>query len=275
METRAIESNIVSAQQDEENVDIFAISQATTATFTDLYFRKTFFFFIQRGTKWVTTPSQRKMIGCQGDLMIFSPGSMVTMENRPLLNEDYRAVGVSFSQSLIETVYADLPPPKATPAVQIVSAAEHHPSEILDLLQGTLENDALPTSIRRHRLLEPLIWLRDLGVHLPMGMEKNPISRVRKLLETDLSQTWHSNEVAQHFGMSEATMRRWLAKTGQGFSKILLHTRLERGLSLLQTTDERISQISLECGFKTPSHFSGAFRKRFGIKPNEIRQEKK
>ena len=80
-----------------------------------------------------------------------------------------------------------------------------------------------------------------------------------------------ANEVAEHFAMSEATMRRWLSKTGQGFAKILLHTRLERGLSLLQTTDDQISEIALDCGFKTPSHFSDAFRKRFGIKPKDIR----
>ena len=74
-----------------------------------------------------------------------------------------------------------------------------------------------------------------------------------------------------HFAMSEATMRRWLSKSGQGFAKTLLNTRLEHGLSLLQTTDDRISEIALDCGFKTPSHFSDAFRKRFGIKPKDIR----
>jgi transcriptional regulator GlxA family with amidase domain len=46
---------------------------------------------------------------------------------------------------------------------------------------------------------------------------------------------------------------------------------LEYGLSLLQTTDMQISQIALECGFKTPSHFSDSFRKRFNIAPKMIR----
>ena len=68
MDRHAIENGIGSVQQDKGNVGIFPISQATTATFTDLYFRKTFFFFIQRGTKWVITPSQRKLIGNKGDL---------------------------------------------------------------------------------------------------------------------------------------------------------------------------------------------------------------
>ena len=56
-------------------VSIFPITQATTATFADLYFRLTFFFFIQRGEKYVETPTQGEMIGREGDLMIFPPGA--------------------------------------------------------------------------------------------------------------------------------------------------------------------------------------------------------
>lgn len=102
-------------------------------------------------------------------------------------------------------------------------------------------------------------------------MKDAPISQVRSLIETDLSHSWKAEEVTKHFAMSEATMRRWLSKSGQGFAQILLNTRLEHGLSLLQTTGAQVSEIAFECGFKTPSHFSDAFRKRFRIKPKDIR----
>lgn len=168
-------------------------------------------------------------------------------------------------------MFSDLPKPDAAQGVQIVRTAENDPSHILKLIQDTLDNDALPDSIRDHRLLEPLLWLREQGFQLPTQVEDDPISQVRGLIESDLSHSWIAEEVAEHFAMSEATMRRWLSKGGQGFAKILLHTRLEHGLSLLQTTDAQVSEIALDCGFKTPSHFSDAFRKRFGIKPKEIR----
>lgn len=252
-------------------VSIFQISQATTATFADLYFRLTFLFFIERGSKQVETPTQGEMLGQEGDLMVFPPGSMVTMVNRPVLGEDYRALGVCFTHDLINAVYADVPVPFETNGVQIVRAASHHPADILALIQATLNDETLPEPIRQHRLLEPLIWLREQGIYLPTQVEEHPISKVRSLIETDLSHPWMADEVAACFAMSEATMRRWLSKTGQGFAKILLHTRLEHGLSLLQTTDARVSEIALDCGFKTPSHFSDAFRKRFGIRPKDIR----
>jgi AraC-like DNA-binding protein len=252
-------------------VSIFPITQATTATFADLYFRLTFFFFIQRGEKYVETPMQGEMIGREGDLMIFPPSAMVTMVNRPVLDDAYRALGVCFSHDLIDAVFADAPKAKNATDVQIVRSDRHNPNAILSLIQDNLANESLPEPIRQHRLIEPLIWLREQGIILPTTTEDQPISKVRRLVETDLSHPWMADEVAEHFAMSEATMRRWLSKTGQGFAKILLHTRLERGLSLLQTTDDQISEIALDCGFKTPSHFSDAFRKRFGIKPKDIR----
>lgn len=252
-------------------VSIFQISQATTATFADLYFRLTFFFFIEQGSKQVETPPQGQILGEQGDLMIFPPGSIVTMVNRPVLGADYKALGVCFTHDLIDAVYGDLPTPPEATGVQIVRAETDHPAGILRLIRATVNDTILPEPIRQHRLLEPLIWLRSQGVHLPSQVDDQPIARVRSLIETDLSHPWRAEEVSQHFAMSEATLRRWLSKNGQGFAKILLHTRLEHGLSMLQTTDEQVSQIALSCGFKTPSHFSDAFRKRFGIKPKDIR----
>lgn len=255
----------------DSKVSIFPITQATKATFTELYFRLTFFFFIQRGSKYVLCPKQGEMLGEEGDLMIFPPGSMVTMENRPVMEGDYRALGVCYSHDLINSVFSDLPKSEAHNGVQIVRVADSNLSGILSLIQNTLDNDALPETVRNHRLLEPLLWLREQGLRLPTQVEDSPISQVRSLIETNLSHSWKASEVAEHFAMSEATMRRWLSNTGQGFARILLHTRLEHGLSLLQTTNAQISEIALDCGFKTPSHFSDAFRKRFGIKPKDVR----
>lgn len=254
-----------------EKVSIYPITQATSATFTELYFRLTFLFFIQRGSKYVLHPTQGEMIGEEGDLMIFPPGSMVTMENRPVMNNNYRALGVCFTHDLVDSIFSDVPKAEINQGVQIVRAQQHHPSDILTLIETTLNHEGLPEMIKQHRLIEPLLWLKGKGFNLPTQIEENPISEVRMLIETDLSHSWTAEEVASHFAMSEATMRRWLSKTGQGFAKILLHARLERGLSFLQTTDAQISEIALDCGFKTPSHFSEAFRKRFGIKPKDIR----
>ena len=254
------------------NVSVLSISQATTATFTDLYFQYTFLFFIQVGSKRVLCPTNGELIGHAGDVMIFPPGSMVTMENRPVLGDDYRATGVCFPGHMIETVFSNEQSKSESAGIQIVQASTGQSFQILNTIQTTLNDTEIPEPIRQHRLLEPLIWLKYNGISLSPHEEEKPLSKVRRLIQTNLSHPWRSNEVAGHFAISEATMRRWLAKSGQGFSKILQNTRLEHGLSLLQSTDIPIAEIALNCGFKTPSHFSDSFKKRFGIKPSEIRE---
>ncbi|MBE9033400.1 helix-turn-helix transcriptional regulator [filamentous cyanobacterium LEGE 11480] len=259
-------------ENQQSEVVIRAITQATTATFTDLYFRHTFLFFIQMGSKRVLCPTNGELIGNVGDMMIFPPNSMVTMENRPVLDRDYRAVGVSFSNDLVEAVFSDGYKAQAQPpGIQMMTAKVYEPSHILDIIQATLEDATLPEAIRCHRLLEPLVWIKSNDVVLTPHQANAPLSQVRALLETDLSHPWRSKEVAEHFAMSEATMRRWLARSGERFSKILQNTRLESGLNRLQTTDMPIAEIALECGFKTPSHFSDSFKQRFGINPSQIR----
>ena len=254
------------------SVSVLSISQATTATFTNLYFQHTFLFFIQVGSKRVLCPINGELIGHTEDVMIFPPGSMVTMENRPVLGDEYRATGVCFPCHMIETVFSNQRSKSESAGIQIVQASTGQSFQILNTIQATLDDTEIPEPIRQHRLLEPLIWLKYNGVHLSPHEEEKPLSKVRRLIETDLSHPWRSSEVADYFAISEATMRRWLTKSGQGFSKILQNTRLEHGLSLLQSTDIPISEIAFDCGFKAPSHFSDSFKKRFGIKPSEIRK---
>lgn len=254
------------------DVSVLSISQATTATFTDLYFQYTFLFFIQVGSKRVLCPINGELVGHAEDVMIFPPGSMITMENRPVLGDDYRATGVCFPGHMIEIVFANEKSKSGSAGIQIVQAFTGQSFQILNIIQATLNDTEIPEPIRQHRLLETLLWLKYHGVHLSPHEEEKPLSKVRRLIETDLSHPWRSNEVASYFAISEATMRRWLTESGQGFSKILQNTRLEHGLSLLQSTDIPIAEIALNCGFKTPSHFSDSFKKRFGIKPSEIRK---
>lgn len=255
----------------EADVTLFEITQATTAVFADLYFRMPFMFFIKRGEKKVTLSNGEVFLGKAGDVMIFPAGASVTMENRPTYDKSYQADGVGFNTNLVDEVFSGEPINEQSQDIHILNGDEHHPFAILELIKETLENDTLPPIIRRHRLKEPLLWLKDKGIVLTAHSDDQPLSKIRRIIEQDLSHAWRANDIAQILAMSEPTFRRWLAKSDLSFSKILNNSRLEYGLSLLQTTDMQIAQIALECGYKTPSHFSDSFRKRFNITPKMIR----
>ncbi len=258
-------------QQPLPKVTLTPITQATTATFTNLYIHNTSLFFIENGSKKVQYQNGFELIGQTGDVLIFQPGSIVTMENRTWSGNDYKAIGVTFSKDMVEKIFSQINQNGKVKTVQIITPSASEKKQILNSITKNLSNSNIPNLIAEHRLLEPLVWLKSLGVELNPNEDNSPLGKVRELIETDLTHEWKARDIAEHFAMSEATMRRWLAKSGNSFSKILINTRLEKGLSQLQTTEIPISNIALECGFKTPSHFSETFKMRFGVQPKSIR----
>ncbi|WP_426667061.1 helix-turn-helix domain-containing protein [Mucilaginibacter sp. McL0603] len=49
--------------------------------------------------------------------------------------------------------------------------------------------------------------------------------------------------------------------------KWLMEKRLNHAMNLLTNTDKTVSEATFESGFESPSHFSRAFRDRFGVTP--------
>jgi len=55
--------------------------------------------------------------------------------------------------------------------------------------------------------------------------------------------------------------------------KWLLEKRLHHSLHLLNNQNKSVSQAAFECGFENPSHFSRAFKKRFGKGPAAMKNQ--
>ena len=72
--------------------------------------------------------------------------------------------------------------------------------------------------------------------------------------------------------MSEATLRRKLAKVGTTLTDIIIDVRMTMALFMLQSTDRSITEISFAVGYESPSRFAMRFRSRFGFAPSELRR---
>ena len=254
------------------SVRSFQITQATTHLFRDLYVYNTMLILVRTGSKSVRLAGNETLEASPGELLIFPSGSFITIENRITSGGDYRAHCVSYPDAMIEAVFGlqtSKPPASAT-----AIAVGRCPADLAETLVGIGDipvDGSAPEAIVRHRLLEPLVWLKALGVELASLREKPIDCALRDLIASDPSRKWRSREVAKELGHSEATLRRRLQERQASFSAILMAVRLEHGLTLLQTTRAPISRIALECGFSTPSHFSDAFRARFAIQPKLVR----
>jgi AraC family transcriptional regulator, exoenzyme S synthesis regulatory protein ExsA len=67
--------------------------------------------------------------------------------------------------------------------------------------------------------------------------------------------------------------REFRKQYGTSPGKWLLERRLEHSAKLLQTTEMSVTEIMLECGFEDLSHFSKAFKEKFGQSPSLYREE--
>jgi len=69
--------------------------------------------------------------------------------------------------------------------------------------------------------------------------------------------------------------RLMLMYTGTTLHQYLLNYRIECAKKYLVTTELSISEIAVECGFVTVSHFSNSFKAKVGISPLQYRNERK
>ena len=77
---------------------------------------------------------------------------------------------------------------------------------------------------------------------------------------------WLADEV----GVSRRHLRRRLeAVVGEAPAELIRRLRLERASQLLAAGSGTVAEVAYSVGFKSPSHFSAAFRKAFGISPSE------
>jgi AraC-like DNA-binding protein len=128
--------------------------------------------------------------------------------------------------------------------------------------------------------------LKELIVSILLG-GKNPelAAYFQSLLKSDapvLSQIMEANfcynlaleEFARLSHRSLSTFKRDFRKYyNQSPGKWLLQKRLEYSAVLLKNPALNVSQVALDCGFEDLSHFSRAFKEKFGTSPANYRKE--
>ena len=252
-------------------VKAFPLSQKNSATFRDLYMSNTMLVLVLSGSKRVLLKQGNILDALPDELLVFPSSSFISIENRVTSGSDYKAWCLCYSDEIINNVFqSPSPAEKSLSPIHITPC----PNSLLSLLRsfGEPENYRdYPVEVLHRRLTEPLLWLKSLGHDLATPSKQNLDRRVRNLIASDPAHKWRSSSVASALGYIESTMRRKLTKYSLTFSEILMSCRLEHALTLLQSTQLSISEIALDCGFSTPSHFSDTFKQRFSVQPKHIR----
>jgi AraC family transcriptional regulator len=120
-----------------------------------------------------------------------------------------------------------------------------------------------------------------LGTDLSLSRSSSPsvfptrkLTRVKELIEANLEGDLSLKALARESGYSRAHFARLFhAATGMTAHSYVLERRILRARQLLAQPDLSLTDIAASSGFATQSHLTFAFRKTFGITPNEFRRK--
>jgi AraC family transcriptional regulator, positive regulator of tynA and feaB len=101
------------------------------------------------------------------------------------------------------------------------------------------------------------------------------LSAFHEFVEAHLADgDFRPQDLARAFKVSERYVRLVFQEAGETLSSYLLRKRLERAAQLLRNehnSSHTITDIALECGFNSASHFGHSFRQRYGKTPRDFR----
>lgn len=127
------------------------------------------------------------------------------------------------------------------------------------------------SSIARGLQIGSLRNTNDDQICFPGGYGTVSCPRVRhamKLFEEHIEEPMHPSAVAERLSISprqlQRLFRRHLGESPARYSKRL---RLKRARHLIQYSDLSVVDISLMCGFSSPSHMSKSYTDQYGIAP--------
>lgn len=101
-----------------------------------------------------------------------------------------------------------------------------------------------------------------------------PMSELRAQLRRELQRAWRIPDMAQITGLSHSQLfRRFRDETGVSPIVWLRRERMAVAAYLLRSSDERVAQIAVHCGYPDPFHFSRDFKLEQGCAPRNYRSQ--
>lgn len=90
-------------------------------------------------------------------------------------------------------------------------------------------------------------------------------------IDSHISNGISLSAAAKKAGMSESSFsRRFSALNGISFKQYIIEKKIQRAISLLQTTNQKVIDIASESGFDSISGFYDAFKRQTGTTPNKF-----
>ena len=123
-------------------------------------------------------------------------------------------------------------------------------------------------------VLELFRQAQDEGVLRRMTLGDSYLDQAVRYISDNYAYDINVEDVAAHVGIDRTYLYRiFMEHLGVSPVRYLLRVRMERACELLSKTTLSVYEISLSTGYTDTSHFSGTFKKYFGMSPTPYRRK--
>ncbi len=151
---------------------------------------------------------------------------------------------------------------------------------------GSLESEALLAELENAEKIENSAELGEIAEivadYLRLAAESSPKTKkethwLAAAMKRYADEAYTENLTLYELGATYRKNEKYLGRLfkreiGVSFSDYVLSKRLIKAEKLLKTTNEKIIEIALECGFNSISYFNRAFKNKNGISPSDYRK---
>lgn len=230
---------------------------------------------ILAGTLTIRTHAGLKKISA-GDIILLKKHQLVSMMSYPSATGNFKSTTVYFSEALLESFAAEQQISIITSdAVNEITYLA--PNPMYDNYFTSLsayDDSEVNRTLTAFKVKEALMLMSFIDKHvLTILLDFRQPKKIDMLpfMETYFSFNTGIKTFAFLTGRSLASFKRDFIKNHHTTpGKWLLERRLQEAYALLKDRRMKVMQVYLETGFEDLSHFSFAFKKRFGKAPSRI-----
>lgn len=104
--------------------------------------------------------------------------------------------------------------------------------------------------------------------------DKEKLFKAKEIIANNISSPPSLSELSKLIGLNNNKLKRNFKELfGIPVFKFLQEERLNKAYEMLSTTNETVQEVAWFVGYESLSSFSNAFQNKFGVRPNEIRQQ--
>lgn len=108
----------------------------------------------------------------------------------------------------------------------------------------------------------------------PVSQKDLEMLRIMDYIDDNIPDRISLNRAAKMAGLSESAFsRRFSQWNGVSFKQYVIEKKIQQAVRLLQSTDMKMIDIAMECGFSSVSGFYDAFQKKTGTTPGKFSGE--